>query len=245
MNPNALLKKGLGIASGVAGQAQRLAGPAQGIVNRVKPGGKKELPDVATTRKVESIVFRDARFPKDQISVNTADGVVYLRGTLKQAAAIKALEAAVRAIPEVKDVENLVTQPKTASKQPTGRFKKASEKPVRRGKITADRTDDLAKGEDTPKAKAARREGRSAAPLGSRGEAGPAGTAKAAKPTTPAKPKPAATAPSGPGVGTTGATSRPGETPTKSGTAQPSETDQAETGTGQPDKAGSLPTPTV
>ena len=229
MNPNQLLQKGLGIASGVAGQAQRLVGPAQGIVNRVKPGGKKELPDVATTRKVESIVFRDARFPKDQISVNTADGVVYLRGTLKQAAAIKALEAAVRAIPEVKDVENLVTQPKTASKQPTGRFKKTGEKPVRRGKITADRTDDIAKGEDKPKTKAAKREGRSAAPLGAKGQARPAA------------------APSGPGVGTTGATSRPGEGPATARAPEPA----AETGTaaepapGQPDKAGPLPTPTV
>jgi hypothetical protein len=229
MNPNDLLQKGLGIASGVVGQAQKIVSPAAGLVNRVRPGGTKELPDVATTRKVESIVFRDPRFPKDQISVNTADGTVYLRGTLKQAAAIKALEQTVRAIPEVKDVENLVTQPKSPRKQPTGRFKKTGEKPVRRGKITDDRTDDIAKGEATPREKAAKREGRSPAPLGSKGEA-----TETAKPTTtPAKTSGGTTKPSGPGVGTTGSTSRPGETPTESSPA------------GTPDKSGSVPSPTV
>jgi hypothetical protein len=180
MNPNELLQKGLGVANGVAGQAQRLVGPARGVYTRVRSATRRDLPDVTVTRKVESIVFRDPRFPKDKVVVNTVDGVVFLRGTLKHAADIKALEAAVRRVPEVRDVENLVTQPKTPKKAPTGRFKKAGEKPVRRGNVTDDRTDDIVeKKEPSPKAKAARREGRSPAPLGAKGEGGPSEAAKA------------------------------------------------------------------
>jgi hypothetical protein len=169
MNTNEVLKTGLR----AAGEAQRLglrvAGPAIGFYKRVQSARRKDLPDPAITRKVESIVFRDSRFPKSSIVVNTVDGVVYLRGTLKQAAAIKALEAAVRKVPEVKDVENLVTQPKTPKKAPKGRFKKPGEKPVRRGKLSDDRTDEIVDVEEpSPKQKAAKREGRTPAPVGAR-----------------------------------------------------------------------------
>src|SRR3954447_943333 len=40
----------------------------------------KPLDDVTITRKVETELFRSAKVDKGKISVNTADGVVWLRG---------------------------------------------------------------------------------------------------------------------------------------------------------------------
>ena len=40
----------------------------------------KQLDDVTVTRKVETVLFRDDSVDKGKISVNTADGVVTLRG---------------------------------------------------------------------------------------------------------------------------------------------------------------------
>jgi hypothetical protein len=223
MNTNRILKQGLGVAGDVAGEARRMTmrvvGPARGLLTRVQSALRKDLPDPTITRKVESIVFRDPRFPKNKIAVNTVDGVVYVRGTLKHPAEIRALEAAVLAIPEVKDVENLVTQPKTPRKAPRARFQKPGEKPARRGQISDDRTDEIVDvKEATPREKAAKREGRTPAPLGAEGEgtrtggsdasggargratapsqrraagAGPAGTGAGAKPTGPEAPQPA------------------------------------------------------
>ena len=60
---------------------------AQGKLSQVR--GKAErgpaderLNDPALQAKVESEIFRDAAAPKDKVSVNVADGVVYLRGEL-------------------------------------------------------------------------------------------------------------------------------------------------------------------
>ena len=64
--------------------------------------------DVAVGRKVATVVFRDSKAPKDTVSVNTADGVVYLRGTVRRPEQIKTLEAAVSRIPEVRGVKNLL-----------------------------------------------------------------------------------------------------------------------------------------
>jgi hypothetical protein len=73
----------------------------------------KDLDDVAITRKVETELFRDSSVEKGKIDVNTADGVVWLRGVAKNPEQIKELEAKANAIPEVKRVENLLHLPKT------------------------------------------------------------------------------------------------------------------------------------
>jgi osmotically-inducible protein OsmY len=73
----------------------------------------KDLDDVAITRKVETELFRDTSVEKGKIDVNTADGVVWLRGVAKNPEQIKELEAKAAAIPEVKKVENLLHLPKT------------------------------------------------------------------------------------------------------------------------------------
>src|SRR4029453_19027067 len=73
----------------------------------------KDLDDVAITRKVETEIFRDPDVEKGKIDINTADGVVWLRGVAKNPEQVKELEARTAAIPEVKRVENLLHLPKT------------------------------------------------------------------------------------------------------------------------------------
>jgi hypothetical protein len=73
----------------------------------------KDLDDVSLARKVETIIFRDDSVPKGDIDVNAADGVVWLRGQAKTPEMIKGLERQCAAIPEVRQVENLLHLPKT------------------------------------------------------------------------------------------------------------------------------------
>ena len=88
-------------------QAKR-RGPQRRSSSKPKP-----LDDVAITRKVESVIFREESVDKGKIDVNTADAVVWLRGEAKTPEQIKQLEAQARAIPEVKQVENLLHLPHT------------------------------------------------------------------------------------------------------------------------------------
>ena len=73
----------------------------------------KPLDDVSITRKVETELFRDPDVPKGKINVNTADGVVWLRGEASTPEMINDLERRASEIPEVVRVENLLHLPKT------------------------------------------------------------------------------------------------------------------------------------
>jgi hypothetical protein len=73
----------------------------------------KDLDDVGLARKVETIIFRDDNVPKGHIDVNAANGVVWLRGQAKTPEMIKVLVRQCAAIPEVRQVENLLHLPKT------------------------------------------------------------------------------------------------------------------------------------
>jgi BON domain len=124
-NPTAEIAKRAGAAAGalvalggVAMAATRggralLFGKARAAANAVTPSGKREYDDVTLTRKVESEIFRGADSPKGQISVNAEDGVVFLRGQVKNPEQMKELEAAARKVGGVKDVNNLLHTPKT------------------------------------------------------------------------------------------------------------------------------------
>jgi BON domain len=127
----------------------------------------KALDDVTITRKVESVLFRDESVDKGKISVNTVDGIVSLRGEAKNPDAIKSIEATVQAIPEVKQVENLLHLPKTAPSTKKTR-KSAAASPGRRApkRTTAERAPATPAAEPAPKDLAERGEGRQAAPLG-------------------------------------------------------------------------------
>jgi BON domain len=127
----------------------------------------KALDDVTITRKVESVLFRDESVDKGKISVNTVEGIVSLRGEAKNPDAIKSIEAKVQAIPEVKQVENLLHLPKTAPSAKKTR-KSAAASPRRRApkRTTAERPPATPAAEPSPKDLAASGEGRQPAPLG-------------------------------------------------------------------------------
>ena len=105
--------------------ASTAAGRVEALRNRAT-GPKAGMSDETITRKVETEIFRDANVPKGKISVNTVDGVVELRGEVKRPAMVKSLEAQVRAIPEVRGVENLLHLPKTPARSSKPRRQAAS-----------------------------------------------------------------------------------------------------------------------
>ncbi|MGH2451764.1 MAG: BON domain-containing protein [Candidatus Limnocylindria bacterium] len=74
--------------------------------------------DATLAQKVMSELFRDPDIPKGDINVNVARGVVYLRGEVEHPEDIRRIEASVRAIVGVRDVENLLHLPKTAARRP-------------------------------------------------------------------------------------------------------------------------------
>jgi osmotically-inducible protein OsmY len=87
-----------GKAEAVTGQSDR--GPAE-----------ERLNDQALQAKVESEIFRTEDAPKDRVSVNVENGVVYLRGELDDPAAIEGLREAASKVDGVRGVESLLHAP--------------------------------------------------------------------------------------------------------------------------------------
>jgi BON domain len=130
----------------------------------------KALDDVTITRKVETVLFRDESVDKGKISVNTAEGVVWLRGEARTPEKIKELEAKTREIPEVRKVENLLHLPKTPpSPKKRRKAATAAASPRERApkRTTAERPPSTPAAEPSPKDLAESGEGRQPAPLGS------------------------------------------------------------------------------
>jgi hypothetical protein len=69
------------------------------------------MDDVTLARGVETELFRGAGAPKGSVDVTAVDGVVELRGQVKRPEDVKHLEARTRAVPEVRDVRNLLQLP--------------------------------------------------------------------------------------------------------------------------------------
>lgn len=184
-----LIDRGLGLVRGTAKQAGRAgafaAGRGYGLIQqaRSRTRGGGELDDTTLARKVETVLFRGPRAPKSKVNVNVVEGVVYLRGEVKQPADVKRLESEALAIPEVRGVENLLHLPKTPSPtrtdtparqrrtgaaakarqkaKPRTGHKKVTQEPASVGKGAA------GKAEPKPVELATKREGRQPAPLGS------------------------------------------------------------------------------
>jgi hypothetical protein len=144
-------------------QGQRPSPAAQRRSAQPKP-----LDDLTITRKVETVLFRAESVDKGKISVNTADGVVALRGVAKTPEQIKELGAKALEIPEVKQVENHLHLPKTPP--PKRARTKGAAAPRKRApkRTTAERKTTPAKAtaEPSPKDLAAKGQGRKPAPLG-------------------------------------------------------------------------------
>jgi osmotically-inducible protein OsmY len=95
-----------------AGQAKGIAGAAPGVG---RPPAEERLNDPALAQKVESEVFRDDRIPKDKLSLNVENRVVYLRGELPDRETMDELVERVRKVDGVKGVENLTHLPSEAA----------------------------------------------------------------------------------------------------------------------------------
>lgn len=161
MNPTKTLTTIAGTAVSAVQGAIRTGG---NVITRLqhRDPAPKDLDDVTIARKVESIVFRPEGAPKDKVDVNVVDGIVHLHGEVKNPAAKAAIESAVRAIPEVKGVESMLKLPKTRqAKKPRARTT-----PRTTQRFTRERKSAAA--EPSPTELAGKREGRKAAPLGSK-----------------------------------------------------------------------------
>lgn len=88
-------------------------GRTKGFLHRLRRPAPEPVDDVTLAHRVESMVFRNADFPKGQISVNAEDGEVFLRGQVERPELIRDLETAVRKVPGVREVENLLHLPGT------------------------------------------------------------------------------------------------------------------------------------
>lgn len=71
--------------------------------------------DATLAQRVQSELFRDPAVPKGRLNINAEEGIVVLRGEVARPDQIEALEAKVRRIPGVRDVENFLHLPHTPS----------------------------------------------------------------------------------------------------------------------------------
>jgi len=191
---NDLVQRSMGIIRTASRPAERLGrrvvGDAVGAVQRARgrgatAGAPKDLDDVTLARKVESVVFRPEDAPKGSVSINAVDGIVYLRGEVKRPAEIRAIEGRVRAVPEVRGVENLLRTPKTPKPTRADSPRRRQAKTARQRNQTARRTtskvsDDkttaiVDEAEPTGRQLAAEGKGRQPAPMGSQGQVEEAG----------------------------------------------------------------------
>ena len=91
----------------------RAWGHTKGLVHRMRPRRQEPLDDVELAHKVESVLFRNPGIPKGEISINAENGAVFLRGQLERAELIDDVADAVRRIPGVGEVVNLLHVPGT------------------------------------------------------------------------------------------------------------------------------------
>jgi BON domain len=77
---------------------------------------KPQPDDVTLARKVETEIFREADVPKGQINVNAENGVIVLRGEVGKPELISDLEEKTRNVQGVREVENLLSAPKTPAR---------------------------------------------------------------------------------------------------------------------------------
>jgi osmotically-inducible protein OsmY len=89
----------------VAGVAKRARSQAE----RAEPAAN----DQALADRVKSEIFRPAESPKDSVSVNVENGVVFLRGEVKRPEQIDELVETTRSVEGVKAVQSLLHTPKT------------------------------------------------------------------------------------------------------------------------------------
>jgi osmotically-inducible protein OsmY len=95
-----------------AKRARHAANVATGKLHELTPTGAiTDLNDPTLKQKVESEIFRAPDAPKDRVSVNAQNGIVFLRGQLDSDQQIDALVLAATRVEGVAAVESLLRRP--------------------------------------------------------------------------------------------------------------------------------------
>jgi BON domain len=93
-------------------RSRYVSGAATGTVKRfTSAANDPSLNDVGLTRKVESHIFRAEDAPKGRVSVNSEDGVVFLRGEVETQEQIDMLVRSTERVDGVEEVRNLMHLP--------------------------------------------------------------------------------------------------------------------------------------
>jgi osmotically-inducible protein OsmY len=93
-------------------KTEYMKGQVEGIRHQVTSGSDSPPPnDETLTAKIQSEVLSRWNYPKGSINVNTAEGVVELRGSCETRDQINELEQEVRKISGVIDVHNFLHLP--------------------------------------------------------------------------------------------------------------------------------------
>lgn len=170
-----LIGRGTNIAGSVIGTAAGQAGHLLGRFQKSEAPQPKQLTDPTLKTKVESTIFRLPGVSKSKVDVSVADGVATLHGEVRNQAQMTSLQNAVRAIPEVQGVESELHLPKTPAPSTPNAGQRRQAKPkatarpgARKERVNRDKTGTTAKAESKPIDLAAKRQGRQAAPLGSK-----------------------------------------------------------------------------
>ena len=106
-----LASKTQGTAGSLAGTARDLGARAGGILAEAKGGEATPENDQALAEKVKSEVLGDPEVPKDKINIDVSDGIVALRGEVEDRELMQSLDAKVRAVAGVREVQNLLHLP--------------------------------------------------------------------------------------------------------------------------------------
>jgi osmotically-inducible protein OsmY len=108
-----LLARARRAGRGIDSQARYAAGTATGAAKRAMGAGSgtAELDNTALARKVESVIFRPEDAPKDRVSVNAENSVVFLRGEVETQDQIDALVHSAQNVEGVSAVRNLLHLP--------------------------------------------------------------------------------------------------------------------------------------
>src|SRR4051812_15999367 len=191
-----LIDRGTKVAGSALGN---VPGPAGNLGKRLAGGAGRPKPDMSDPTlksKVESTLYRVPGVTRSKVKVSVAEGIVTVHGEVKTQAQMATVETAVRSVPEVKGYEGRLHLPKTpAPSTPKAGTRQAKTKKPAAATKAADRgrTERVsrekpsraatAKAEPSPKAAAAKRQGRKPAPLGAKDDA--AATTPAPAPTTP------------------------------------------------------------
>lgn len=106
-----LASKARGGAGDLMGAAKDVGAKAGGAVAAAKSDETVPENDQALAEKVKSEVLGDPDVPKDKINIDVSDGIVALRGEVESREVMQSVDAKVRAVTGVREVQNLLHLP--------------------------------------------------------------------------------------------------------------------------------------